>query len=210
MSNLINTYTADSDLDIVMNAKTSYSHRESNAADIITLLKEGDQRGMELIYDSYYDYLCNVAYKVVKDSEYSEDIVQELLCHVWNKREELEINISLGAYLKKATVNRSLNLLRKKHLKVVDYDLPTTVADSCDNGQRLMEKGEFESFVHQSIQTLPPRCREVFTLSRFEEMTYQEIANSLKISTKTVENHIAKALRYLRLSILPTVALDAY
>ncbi len=172
--------------------------------EILELLSKGDQKSIDLLFNKYYTYLCNVIYRVINDADYAEDIVQEIFTDIWRKRESINVQTSLRAYLRRAAVNRSLNHIRKQRMKFDDNEeaVIDIESDTID-GQQEMEKNELEQRIHDCIDSLPPKCKLVFSMSRFENMSYQEIANHLDISIKTVENQISKALRILRKSIQP-------
>ncbi len=171
---------------------------------IISLLATGDQRAIDMLFDRYYSYLCNVVYRVINDSDYAEDVVQEIFMDIWKKREGINIQISLRAYLRRAAVNRALNFLRKKRMKFDETeDAVVSIASPDVDGQGEMERDELEKRIHDCIEALPPKCKMVFSMSRFEDMSYREISEALDISIKTVENQISKALKILRSTIQP-------
>ncbi len=172
--------------------------------EILTMLSNGNQKSIDLLFDRYYTYLCNVIYRVINDADYAEDIVQEIFTDIWRKRESINVQSSLRAYLRRAAVNRSLNHIRKQRMKFDENEeaIIDIESDTID-GQKEMEKDELEKRIHDCIDSLPPKCKLVFSMSRFENMSYQEIANHLDISIKTVENQISKALRILRATIQP-------
>lgn len=172
--------------------------------DILLMLNSNEERAISVLFDSFYEYLCNVVYRVVNDRGFSEDIVQEIFFDLWRKRDKIQIHISLRAYLRKAAVNRSLNHIRKQRMKFEeDEDVVSEIRAQDVDGQMELEKDELQSRIFQIIETLPPKCKIVFSLSRFENMSYQEIADELEISIKTVENQISKALRILRTAVQP-------
>jgi RNA polymerase sigma-70 factor (ECF subfamily) len=145
-----------------------------------------------------------VVYRVINDADYAEDIVQEIFTDIWRKRESINVQSSLRAYLRRASVNRSLNHIRKQRMKFDENEEAIIdIESNTINGQQGMERDELEQRIHDCIDALPPKCKLVFSLSRFENMSYQEIADHLEISIKTVENQISKALRILRNSIQP-------
>jgi RNA polymerase sigma-70 factor, ECF subfamily len=182
---------------------TQGSNVNNRNVEIVELLKAGNPKSIDLLFENYYNYLCGVAFRMIEDNSYAEDIVQDLILNLWNKRENLDIKISLGAYLKRATINRSLNYLRSNHNKLEDSITAPDVVSQDKGSQDIMEQTELESQIHNIIEQLSPKCKIVFKMSRFEEMTYQEIAETLSLSVKTVENHIAKALKILRISLQP-------
>lgn len=173
-------------------------------AEIVRLLKNDDEKAIDLLFDNYYNYLCGVVYRVISDADYAEDLVQEIFLDIWRKRHDLNISTSLRAYLRRAGVNRSLNFIRKQKMKFEDAEETMNDLRSTEiSGQVEMEHSELEQRIHSCIDALPPKCKLIFGMSRFENMSYQEIANSLEISVKTVENQISKALKLLRSAVQP-------
>jgi RNA polymerase sigma-70 factor (family 1) len=166
---------------------------------IISSLRQGDEEVFEMIFRTYYQRLCNYANSILDDMEEAEEMVQSAFVTVWEKHPTLEIHTSVKSYLYKAVYNSCLN--RVKHYKVRmkhnNHVLHTADIFDADASQNLI-KSELEELTRRSIEALPPQCQVVFKLSRFENMTYIEIAQQLDISVKTVENHIARALKSLR------------
>ena len=118
---------------------------------------------------------------------------------VWEKREALIITTSLKSYLYRAVHNRCLNRIkhtsvRDEHREHTRYVGETTV----ESPMQTLLGNELSVQIQRAIQKLPEQCRLAFTLSRYEELKYGEIADQLGISIKTVENQIGKALRILR------------
>jgi len=129
----------------------------------------------------------------------AEEMVQGAFIAVWERHDTLEVHTSIKSYLYRAVHNSCLN--RVKHLKVrlkheetVKYQSDAVQSDASDE---MVEK-ELDAIMANAIDALPSQCRQVFRLSRFENLTYAEIAQQMGISVKTVENHMVKALRVLR------------
>ncbi len=141
--------------------------------------------------------MCLSAIRVVKDQSTAEDIVQEVFYELYRKKETLKID-SLKAYLSRAVFNRSINYVKGRREIVESND--DTVVDRVEtyDSQDQMEYNELENYINKIIDTLPEKCRLVFVLSRFEQLSYKEIAQRLDISVKTVENQMSKALKILR------------
>lgn len=157
----------------------------------------GDKGAFEQVFKQYYQPLCNYAGPLLKDFDEAEEVVQNVFYTMWSKRESLEITTSLKAYLYRAVHNDCLNKL--KHLKVrahyaADYK---HTQQEVDHSSSLVEK-ELSQQIQQAIDELPEQCGQVFRLSRFEHLKYQEIAERMGLSVKTVENHMGRALRLLR------------
>ena len=179
---------------------------EQKEIDIIDRLNNSDESVIRVLFDEYYQYLCRSIYRVVPDSSISEDIVQEVFMELWKKRESIKITTSIKAYLRRSALNRALNYLRKNKVK---FEEEVQIPDhgSLDSGgQSNMEVMELQDRINGIIDELPERCRIIFCMSRFEEMSYKEIAEALSISVKTVENQMSKALKILRTRLQPYLA----
>lgn len=167
--------------------------------DAIEAIRQGDERAYETVFRQYYAPLCRHARQFVADADEAEEEVQAMFLALWEKRDGLFITASLKAYLFRAVHNRCLN--RIKHFAVRDeYQHHTryTGETSAESPMQTLLGDELADRLRVAIQKLPEQCRLAFTLSRFEELTYGEIASQLGISPKTVENQIGKALRILR------------
>ncbi|MEL6389341.1 MAG: RNA polymerase sigma-70 factor [Bacteroidota bacterium] len=171
-------------------------------SEILALLKKGDEKAVEYLFYRFFDYLCSVVYRVIHDYEAARDVVQDLFFELWKKRETIEIQTALMPYLRRAAVNRGLNYIKRKRIVAhQDEDAAADIPSTEVSSQVKLEKEELEARIHRVIDSLPPKCRLVFCMSRFESLSYQEIATSLEISVKTVENQISKALRILRAEV---------
>ena len=173
-------------------------HNEPIDDQFLKLLSTDSQRAMELIFREYYTFLCQVIARILPDPHVAEDLAQDVFFEVWKKKETLNINTSVKAYLRRAAVNKTLNYVRDRKIRWDDEDkIPGLAYETSDVVQKMQEE-ELQAAVDAAIGQLPERCRLVFSLSRFEDMTYQEIAGHLGISVKTVENQMGKALRIMR------------
>jgi RNA polymerase sigma-70 factor (ECF subfamily) len=169
-----------------------------NTEDFSLLIKTDPDKALKSLYVSYYTLLCNQVYTILKDRVAAEDIVQEVFFEVWKKREELNIHQSIFAYLKRACRNRTLNYIRDNNVKWEDDMVLIDQQDAGFTTDQYMSAEELNLKINDAIAGLPEKCGVIFSLSRFEEMSYNDIANQLNISVKTVENQISKALKILR------------
>lgn len=171
--------------------------------ELITLLKDPKQseQAAELLFKKYYSQICYAVYRIIPDTTTSEDIAQDVFLEIWRKRETIEINSSVKAYLKRAGVNKALNHIRAKKVNFENddsYEMQNlSIRDHGDDVELL----DLQDIIDKAIDSLPERCRIVFSLSRFEELSYKEIAAKLEISVKTVENQIGKALKIMRSAV---------
>ncbi len=170
---------------------------------ILELLGKDSERAMELMFKHYYSLVCIAIAKILPDTHVAEDLAQDVFFDVWKKRDSLVINTSLKAYLRRAAVNKTLNYIRDRKIRWDDEDKITEMESDTTGIMETLEGADLAKVVEQAIDKLPERCRLVFSLSRFEEMTNQEIADQLGISIKTVENQMTKALKMLKAVIGP-------
>jgi len=157
-----------------------------------------NERSFELLFKEYFSPLCLFALKYVPDMDTSKEIVHNVYLNLWEKRADIRAGTSLKTYLFTSVYNRSLNHIRdhKKFRQGVISEAELGFAgDEVTTG---IEAGELERHITLALGKLPVKCREVFSLNRFEELKYKEIAAKLNISLKTVEAQMSKALKILR------------
>lgn len=158
---------------------------------------------IEQLFKLHYSSMCKMVYRMVKDEAIAEDIVQDVFFNFWKKREQLTITTSLAAYLKRSATNAGIDYLRKKRPtsdNALDINEPIyqhLAVDSSQSDENIRTE-ELTNHIEAALELLPPRCKEVFILNRFEEMSYKEVADTLDISVKTVENQMGKALKIMR------------
>jgi RNA polymerase sigma-70 factor (ECF subfamily) len=166
--------------------------------EILTRIKKGDEKAFEALYKSFFNMLCMFSYRYVKKVEIAEEIVQDVFFHIWEKRNQFELTTSFKSYLYKSVHNNSLKHLRHQKI-VMAYENSTTFSGSEKvTGQNLLEETEVYQILHGVIDELPERTRDIFQLNRFKGLKYQEIADYMQISVKTVEAHMSSVLKILR------------
>jgi RNA polymerase sigma-70 factor (ECF subfamily) len=166
---------------------------------LLATLKADDLTAFEMLFRTYYEPLCNYAYSYLQDRDEAEEIVQSTFLSIWEKRETLAIHTGVKPYLYAMVRNASLNAIKHAKIKQRHADHHLAVAErSSESASQSIVADELETRIHRAMETLPEQCRLVFKLSRFEELKYQEIADQLSISIKTVENQMGKALRIMR------------
>ncbi|HNY01750.1 MAG TPA: RNA polymerase sigma-70 factor [Bacteroidales bacterium] len=172
-----------------------------------------DEKGLEGLFRTHYTGLCRFAIGFVKDEEAAREIVQEAFVNLWEKRHTIDPARPVRTYLSTSVRNRCLNHLRDKRkfsaglLEIEDLPAGALVHQP----DRVAEK-ELHQRITSAIGSLPDKCREVFLLSREQNLRYSEIAERLQISVKTVETQMTKALQHLRRHLsdyLPLMLLPA-
>ncbi len=154
------------------------------------------------LFDSYYHQLLMYAFQLVNDKPAGEDIVQETFLALWVNRNKVDFSTSLKPYLYRAVHNRAINYLQSKYTNLEPLGKEGSMLLHKDiiqyNQQESLLVNELRHEVNKFIRTLPPKCKQVYLLSRKSELKNKEIARLLSISEKTVETHIGKALKELR------------
>lgn len=149
----------------------------------------------EEIYKTHYKVLRQAAEHIVGDKDAAHDVVQEVFVKLWHRKDDLGAILNEKAYLMRSVVNTSLTYIsqNKKQKELTEYHLEADgKADSA-----LMEK-ELQQKIQVALDHLPPKCKAVFVLSRFENLKNKEIAETMGLSLKTVENQMGIALKKLR------------
>ena len=156
----------------------------------------------EDLFKTYFVGLSAFAQKYVKDIDSAKEIVHDVFVNLWNKRATIDPKKSLKSYLFTAVKNRCLNKIRDdKKFDTSIEDLDTVSNQFKAEDQDHLELAELEQKIHSILMQLPEKCRAVFILSRYEGKKYKEISQELNIAQKTVETHISKALKALRLGL---------
>lgn len=168
--------------------------------ELMDLLRAGDTLALKFIYQKYWNQLFSSAYHVLQDQQACEDIIQELFISLWNKRNQIEIRISLKSYL---FASIRYEVYRQIRHGIVREDLFEGIHERLQTPSEYgsLEYQELLSQINSIVDKLPEKCKTVYKLSREEQLSHKEIASQLDISPKTVENHLNKALRQLRISL---------
>lgn len=176
--------------------------------DIINTL---DENTFEMLFKKHFKGLCYFSLTYVKDYEAAKEIVQDSYTALWEKRDTLDLSKSIKSYLTTTIYNKSLNYLRdnKKFNKDI-LDIESAIPSSGTYQPDRLGEAELKNKIENAINELPEKCREVFKLSRFEHLKYQEIADQLQISVKTVETHMSKALQHLRIRLSDYIAISFF
>ena len=165
---------------------------------ILKNIQKGDLKEFEMLFKDYYALLCRYALRFVKDTNQSEEIVQELFCQLWENKKKMKIHTSIKAYLYKATYFNSLQVLRKRGVKSQYEEYIKNNKPESSLPTDSLEEKEIHIIVNKTLTKLPDRCSKIFKMSRFEGLKYQEVADKLSISVKTVEANMGKALKVFR------------
>lgn len=163
---------------------------------LLKLLKTGDKQAFKYIFDAYFSSLCRFMYLYLSNKQEAEEIAIDLFMHLWESQENIEIKLSIKAYLFRAARNRCLNALRDRKTTLSLDDIEFCDLQTDENNR--LEVEELSHLIEEAVFSLPGKCKDVFLKSRTENLTNQEIADDMNISVKTVEAQITKALKRIR------------
>lgn len=173
-----------------------------NEADLIALLQSGDMEAYACIYNEYWTKLYAYVYNRLKVKEVTEEIIQEVFFSLWTRREELQLDHSLSAYLYTAVKYQMFNYIKADKVRKT-YASSFARFDKAgedNSNQEYIDCVDLANAVEKEVSRLPEKCQQVYRMSRHQHQSIQDIAATLNISHKTVENHLTKALKHLRLA----------
>lgn len=183
------------------------SNPQYQELELIQGIRNGDSSVFKYIYGEYYHPLFIYAQTIVKFSHLAEELVQETFLKIWESHAQIQITVSLKAYLYHCIHNNCLNFIRKEQVKhkyqeawMEDVLLHAQIS-LMNYSEEILERiisNELEDYLNISIRELPPQCKEIFELSRKDQLTYPEIAVKLGISVNTVKTQMFRALDKLK------------
>ena len=166
---------------------------------LLSRIRKNNLEAYKYLFDLYYRELYFFARKFLENREVAEEIVQDVFIAFWENREVLIIEKSIKSYLFTSVKNRSINYLKSKinNINFVNIDSADSENHILITDQPL-ELKELDDLIQKAVSSLPPRCKEMFHLSRNSEMTYQEIADALDVSKETVKSQISEAIKKIK------------
>lgn len=179
-----------------MNFSPQHERFQMSDEALLEMLRSECEWALKEIFDRYNSRLFRLAAGVLNDDDQAKDLVQDVFIDLWNRRHTSNIQL-LSHYLSRAIKFQVLKHLRNGKLKDHHLKLAQKV-QFANQTEEMMNFQELEIQLQKAIDVLSPRCREVFYLSRYQSLSHKEISIRLKISPKTVEAQISKALSFLR------------
>ncbi len=174
------------------------------------LLCKGNKAAFNQIYDLYWQRLFLYVAKAIQDKEAAEDIVQEIFVSLWIRREEIADQRTLSGYLFTAARFKGISYIQDRLKKGRHQEsLINHFTSRHDTLNEAIEARDLHAIINHQIENLPPKMRDVFVLSRYEQLSHKEISEKLQISDKTVKKQINNALKYFKLVLKHDAALTA-
>ena len=169
------------------------------SGNLVKEIKEGNEHSFKLLFTTLWNPLLNFTFRIVKDVQIAENILQDIFAHLWQNRQNLDEEGNLKSYLYTSAKNKALNHLKR----------PDTYFESTDDNEYLLNdevterviNEELETAIDKAIDSLPEKCKMIFKMNKNDKLTYKEIADILNISQKTVETQMSRALKKLRIML---------
>jgi len=166
---------------------------------LLSRLREGDRHAFQTVYQRHKISIAAAIYRMVKDPELVEDLLQEVFIRLWEHRQRIDPGLPVGGYLHRIAQNLVCDFFRKlsRDKKMQDQVWTRIQPSAISVGERLEDR-EQQELIHAAINLLPPKRREVYILCKFESKSYEEVSLMLNINMSTVNDHIYKANQFLK------------
>jgi RNA polymerase sigma-70 factor (ECF subfamily) len=163
-------------------------------------ISKGDHRAFQSAYELFADKIYRVSRRFHLDEDDAKEIVQDVFMVLWEKREGLDSSLSLNAFLLTITKNKIINANKKKASEIArNYEWAKLAQEWSISTENILIFSDLERLTQQFIDSLSPRRKQIFTLSRTDGITNDEIADLLNVSKRTVENNIYQAEKEINL-----------
>jgi RNA polymerase sigma-70 factor (ECF subfamily) len=164
-------------------------------------IKANNMLAFDSLYKNYSKKLYQFAYSILKSREESENIVQEVFLKLWENRKRVENDSVIKSYLFSIAYNSIITLVRKKIKDDQFIEYLKSLQETYEEPDLEFEYKELTGKIHKIVSQLPLRQKEVYLLHKEEGLSYKDIAVNLHISVNTVENHMSRALKTIRVKL---------
>ncbi len=161
-------------------------------------MRNGDAAAFEKLFNLYCQPLINFARRYVRDTPVAENVVQDVFLKIWTNRSRLDPALSIKTYLYTAVRNQALKHLRHENVERRGAEDLKPFTPAARTPEDEWNEREIAESIHHAIDELPEKCRIIFSMNRFDNLTYAEIAGIQNISIKTVETQMGRSLKFLR------------
>ncbi len=163
------------------------------------LIKIESEQEFREIFNQYFNPLVNFINQYLQNYEDSREVVQSTFLKMWDKKDQLVIQTSLKNYLYRSAKNNMIDFMRKhKKLNIISDEEDKILNNLPDNEESILSPYLIRNELIKALEQLKPKNKEIFLLSKFEGLTYEEIANHLNISKRTVEDNVSRAMSSLK------------
>ncbi len=160
-----------------------------------------DPLAFEKFFKDKYRMFCHLALRYTNNDTVAEEIVQEVLVKVWERRDQIDVKGSLTAYIALSVKNTCINYLKHQQI-ITNFEKNELIHASIETyAENFPDNTELEAMIFDAIDKLPPKRKQIFLLSRIDGLKYHEIASKLNLSVKTVEAQMGIALKQLRVML---------
>ena len=176
----------------------------SNDVDLLKKIVQKDRNAFEAIYKSHFRKLYILSFRYVREEAIAEELTNDVFMMLWGNADKLAISQSLGAYLSRSVINLSLTYLKKNQRLLERNNDYSKELDLTDDEDEIDRAALYESkllMIESILEGLPPQCRKIVLMSKYDKMKQQEIADQLGISIKTVKNHLTIAYDKIRVAL---------
>jgi len=167
--------------------------------ELLDQLRKGSMRAFETLYGRHSRALLWKLRRMVKDPQEADELLQDLFVKVWERRAEIEIELSFEAYLHRIAQRMAIDYFRKISRQSIHYErYRLGLTEEVNNTEELLEANETKKLLDQAIARLPEQRRRAFTLCKIEGKSHREAAELMNISPNTVHNHLVKAAAFVK------------
>ncbi|MFA4869513.1 MAG: RNA polymerase sigma-70 factor [Pedobacter sp.] len=172
---------------------------EHSENELAGLLKTGSEAAFSEIYNRYWDKLYVVARKRLDSTFEGEEIVQEIFCNLWRKREIFQLDKGFNNYFSVAVKFEVINRLQKRErIQNLERNLSIQLTEFDDTTAKQVDFNELKAQIELTVRQLPEKCQIVFRLKHEDGLSQKQIADQLNVSEKTVEAHLSKARKTIK------------
>lgn len=173
---------------------------KENTSDIqlMNQIRKENASSLQSLFDRYYEPLCNFAFLFLKDFGKTEELVSDVFIRLWQKRDQTGHINNVKAYLYKSVRNAVISHFRKNRLEITDLKNYENLSKLDITPETLLIREELKMTVGNMIDSMPRQAGLVFRMHKIDGLSYKEIATTLNLSIKTIENHMGRALRFVK------------
>ena len=182
---------------------TSRHIEQTDQTDLILWEKTqiGDVTAFEMLFEKYYTLLYQFTGRFIRDAQTAENLVQDFFVKIWTERKTLQINTNLKTYFYISLKNNALNFINSQRLPAKYVTFLLNQSGLTENPEDQCINSEMHRTVHQAINKLPEKCRQIYLMKKYDNLSYQEIADIMDISVNTVKTQIKRALKKLQINL---------